>query len=340
MADPSRRRVLLVGVLVASLICTLVARLYFVQIIAGSRPVQAAGALHAATIVIPAARGDIVDDQGRPLIDDVTSQVVSVDWETLQAQPDQGAAVLARLGRLLGVSARVLGQEITPCGANVPDPCWTGEPYQPVPVDADADTAVVLGIDEHRENFAGVTVATQSERNYPGGSLAAQVLGYAGSVTAADEKSDPGLNDADTIGRSGLEEQYDSVLRGVDGTQTVELDPQGYVAGEGPTVPAQQGDTLVTSIDAGVEAQAEQALNSEIAKVRAAGKPATSGAVVVMDPNTGRIIAAASYPTYDPQLFVGGISSADYAKLIAPGANDPLVGRAIDGEYAPGSTFK
>ena len=160
------------------------------------------------------------------------------------------------------------------------------------------------------------------------------MLGYAGAVSADDEKANSQLNDADTIGRSGLEEQYDSILRGTDGTQTVLLDPQGEVVGNGKTVDATQGDTLVTSIDSGVQAAAEKALTDQIAAARKVGKPATSGAVVVMDPNTGRIIAAASYPTYDPQVFVGGISVADYQKLTAAGANDPLVGRAIAGQYA------
>ncbi len=334
------RRLRLLGVLVASLILTLSGRLYFVQILDSHKPTQTAGELHDGTIVLPAARGEVVDAQGKPLIDDVSTHVVTVNWETLQAQSDKGKAVLTKLSALVGTSEHDLAQQITPCGSKVPSPCWTGEPYQPVPIMTSAPDAVVLAISEHREDFPGVAVQTTTIRNYPGGSLAAQVLGYAGAVSAEDEKTDSRLNDADTIGRSGLEEQYDSVLRGTDGTQTVLLDPQGDVVGNGKTVEPTQGDTLVTSIDAGVQAAAEKALTDQIAAARKAGKPATSGAVVVMDPNTGRIIAAASYPTYDPQVFVGGISVADYQKLTAASANDPLVGRAIAGQYAPGSTFK
>jgi penicillin-binding protein 2 len=118
------------------------------------------------------------------------------------------------------------------------------------------------------------------------------------------------------------------------------LDPRGEVVGQGSTRAPVQGDTLVTSIDADVQRLAEQSLAKQIADSRAKGKPATSGSVIVMDPNTGRILAAASYPTYDPQLFVGGISAKDYAALTAPASNDPLLNRAIAGQYAPGSTFK
>ena len=248
--------------------------------------------------------------------------------------------MLARLAHLLGTPQRDLAQEITPCGVHVPSPCWTGEPYQPVPVATDATTATVLALSERREQFAGVAVETQTVRDYPGGALGAHLLGYSGAVSAADEKRNRALHDADTIGRSGLEQQYDSILRGTDGSQIVSLDPRGDVVGTPRDIPARPGDTLVTSIDRDVQALAEQAIAKQIAASRAKGKPATGAALVVLDPNTGRIIAAASYPSYDPQVFVGGISVADYAKLTAPSANDPLVSRAIAGAYAPGSTFK
>ncbi len=334
------RRVQLIAVLVASLIVTLSGRLYYVQILERDQPQQTAGLLHEGHIVVPAPRGEIVDARGRPLVANRVTHVVTVDREKLQLQPDHGTAVLARLARLIGTPQRDLAQEITPCGIHVPSPCWTGEPYQPVPVATDATTATVLALSERREQYDGVAVETQTVRDYPGGALAAHLLGYSGAVSAADEKRNHALHDADTIGRSGLEQQYDSILRGTDGSQIVSLDPRGDVVGTPRDLPAQPGDTLVTSIDRDVQALAEQAIAKQIAASRAKGKPATGAALVVLDPNTGRIIAAASYPSYDPQVFVGGISVADYAKLTAPSANDPLVSRAIAGAYAPGSTFK
>ena len=104
-----------------------------------------------------------------------------------------------------------------------------------MPVATDLPTSVVLAISEHREDFPGVAVETQTLPHYPDGSLAAHVLGYTGQITAADKKADPRLCDADTIGVSGLEEQYDSWLRGVDGAQTKQLNPQGYSVGDGGT---------------------------------------------------------------------------------------------------------
>lgn len=340
MAEQRSRRLTVVAVLVASLVLTLFARLYYVQVLDSHKPTQTAGLLHRGAYSVPAPRGQILDALGRPLVTNRTAHVITVDRETLLEQPDQGAAVLARLAAVLRTPQHDIAQEITPCGVHVPSPCWTGEPFQPVPVEADASTAAVLAIAEHRELYPGVTVETETVRDYPGGTLAAHILGYTGAVSADDEKLDPKLNDADTIGRSGLEQEYDSVLRGTDGAQVVQLDPQGYAVGTSQEIAPAQGDTLVTSIDRDVQRLAEQGIRAQIAKSREAGMPATGAAVVVMDPNTGRILAVASYPTYDPQLFVGGISVADYNRLTAPSADDPLVSRAIAGEYAPGSTFK
>jgi len=335
-----RRRLAVLRLLLGSLLLTLLARLAFVQLLDEHKPQQSAGLTHPAGIVVPAPRGAILDATGKVLVGNRTTHVLTVDRSALQQQDDHGRAVLAALAPLLHVSAADLQQEITPCGVHVPAPCWTGEPYQPVPVATDVSAAVVLAVSEHAEQFPGVAIDNQTVLDYPGGTLAAHLLGYTGAVSAADQKANAKLADSDTIGRSGLEESYDSVLRGVDGTQQVALDARGDTVGAGTLTPPVPGDSLVTSIDANVQALAENALVQQLQQQQRKGKPAPAGAVVVEDPHTGRVIAAASYPTYDPRLFVGGISSADYAKLTAPGADDPLVGRAIDGAYAPGSTFK
>jgi penicillin-binding protein 2 len=335
-----RSRVFVLTVLLASLLLTLLARLAYVQLIDPNKPIQSAGLTHLGAITVPAPRGEIVDSRGRVLVGNAAVQVLTVDRSALNALDDKGIAVLDRLSGLIGTPAADLRRDITPCGSNVPAPCWTGEPYQPVPIATGISASVILAVSEHAEDYPGVAVQTESQLSYPGGSSAAHLLGYTGAVSEADKKADKALVDADSIGRSGLEESYDQVLRGVDGTQYMDLAPTGEAVGTGPSVAAQPGDTLVTSIDSKVQQLAEKSLSDQIAASRKAGHAAPSGAVVVMDPHTGRIIAAASYPTYDPALFVGGISNADYAKLTAPAANDPLVSRAIAGQYAPGSTFK
>ena len=336
----SARRYTIIVVLVTSMALTLVSRLYYLQLLDPNKPVQTAGLLHQGIIVIPAPRGEIVDANGKPLVDNTSVQVLTVDHDTLVQLPDHGAAVLNALADLLDTSPATIGAETTPCSKTVPAPCWVGEPYQPVPIAANVPDSVVFAVSEHREQFPGVAIETVTTAHYPGGSLASHVLGYTSEITAADKKRDPSLNDADQIGVSGLEETYDSILRGVDGKQTVNLNPQGYSVGLGGYSAPVQGDTLITSIDAGVQKLAEASLAQQIKDSRAKGYKATSGAVIVMDPQTGRVLAAASYPTYNPQEFVGGISDANYAALTRPSANDPLLSRAIAGQYAPGSTFK
>ena len=333
-------RLAFVQVLLTSLALTLLGRLWYVQMLDPHKPVQLAGAVRAATLVVPAPRGFVLDAKGRVLIGNRSSQVVLINRQRLTAQPDQGARVLDRLGNMLDVPSADLAHEITPCGSRVPAPCWTGQPFQPVPVATGVDDHVLLALTEHREDFPGVSVATQTVRAYPNAAVAGQVLGWAGQVSAANERANPALRDEDLIGRSGLESSYDAALRGTDGRQTVYLNARGDVVRAGPVVDADQGQTLVTSIDLDVQQLAEKALRDGIAARRSAGYAATGGAVVVMDPWTGRIVAAASYPDYDPQLFVGGISVADYKRLTDPAAGDPLVSRALAGGYAPGSTFK
>ncbi len=322
------------------MVLTLVARLYYVQVLDPNKPRQTAGVLHDGDVVVPAPRGLIVDAQGRVLVDDRAIHVIEVDRDRLLELPDKGASVLRRLGVLLNRNPVQVAKEITPCSPTVPAPCWVGEPYQPVPVATSPPMSAVLTISEHRELYPGVTVLTRSQRHYPDRTLAAHVLGYASAVTQTDKRSNPSLTDADLIGVSGLEEQYDAALRGADGKRVVRLSPQGYPVADGPSTAAQQGLTLVTSIDARLQALTQKALITQIRALRKQGKPATSGSVVIMAPQTGRVLAVASWPTYDPQLFVGGISAKAYRALTAPGANDPLLSRAIAGQYAPGSTFK
>jgi penicillin-binding protein 2 len=302
--------------------------------------------------VLPAPRGDIVDDQGRPLADNRQSLVIAVDRSVLSKQADKGSAVLRRLAQVIHVPAGQLRNETRLCTKGVKKPCWTGSPVQPIPVAPKATDAQVLRISEHREEFHGVVVDSAPVRQYPQHSLSGQEVGYVGAVTqdeidASASEAGSGLHDEDSIGRSGLEKQYDSVLRGTDGIRTVAVDPTGAATGTVKTQPAQPGDTLVTSLDSSVQALAERSLRNELASSRKVYDAKThknfaapTGAVVVMDPDNGQVVALASDPTYDPNVFIGGISQQELNQLSAPGAGTPMVSTAVQGQFAPGSTFK
>ena len=345
-------RLVVLRVLVLSLVVTLGARLWYLQILDKDKLVQTANRQHVREVIVPAPRGVIVDDRGRPLVTNRVSLVVSVNRSELIGEPNGGAAVLRRLAPLVGIPAAELARRITPCARDVPTPCWNGSPYQPVPVLADTTPDVVLRIAEHREDFPGVSAEARTLRLYPNRSLAAHSLGYVGPVTQEelDNAATAGRTDLHLnaqIGRSGLERTYDGDLRGRDGVRLVSVDNRGTVVGDLSETPPTQGGTLVTSIDRNVQALADRALAAEIARRRGevdekTGRrwAAPSGALVVMDPRTGRVIALSSYPTYDPTAFVGGISRRELSRLTAESAGVPLVSRAVAGQFAPGSTFK
>ena len=344
-------RLAVIRIVVVSLLLTLGARLYYLQVLDQDKLVQTANRQHTREVVLAAPRGAVVDDRGRPLVANRSSLVVSVNRSELIAEPDEGRGVLDRLAKLIAVPADELAKRITPCAKDVPRPCWNGSPYQPVPVLADTTPSVALTIAERQELYPGVSATAQTLRQYPNGSLAAHSLGYVGPVNqdeldAAEKNGGTDLHLNAQIGRSGLEKTYDGDLRGTDGVRYVTVDNRGSVLGTQRETTPVRGDTLVTSIDRDVQRVADKALTAQIALRRTQpdkdGRQyaAPSGAAVVMDPRTGRVIALSTTPTYDPTVFVGGISKTELARLTDEAAGTPLVSRAVSGQFAPGSTFK
>jgi penicillin-binding protein 2 len=362
VSERSRQRLLVLQVLILSLVVTLFGRLAYLQVVAGDEFKRLAADNGTEQVITPAVRGLILDAQGRALVQNRTTLVVSVDRIALAEQDDEGEAVVKRLAKVLDTPADRITDALTLCGAPgaaKPPRCWNGSPYQPIPVAKDVPTAVALAITERREDFPGVSADLDAVREYPtpGGANAAHVLGYLGPVTdeelAAQKDRQAGttnttpLRRTDLVGRAGLEAQYDRFLRGIPGVRSLAVNNSGAVTGTVDTTEPVAGDYVVSTIDAKVQAVAEQALADQVDAARAGrtfncegGCEADSGAVVVMEVGTGRIVAMASYPSYDPSIWVGGISSKEYDKLIDPDANTPLLSRAVAGEFPPASTFK
>ena len=352
MSGRSQMRLFVLRVLVVSLLLTLFGRLWYLQVLAGATYAQAANDNRSREVVTPAARGQILDDVGRAVATNRTGLVVSVDRVALERQRDGGQAVLRRLASVLGIPYGALHQRIQLCGPKVPKPCWNGSPYQPIPVEEDVDVRRALQILERKEDFPGVSADVQAIRTYPTpqGTLAAQLRGYLGPISDTElAKLSPAqrkVRGTTLVGRAGLEESYDAELRGEPGVRTVSVDHLGAVTGVLSEQPPRPGDTLVTSLDMGVQHVVEQALQHAVERARSMtdrdGKHfvADSGAAVVLDAQTGRVVAMASYPSYDPNVFVGGISQKDYDQLTNPKNGYPLLARSVLGQYAPGSTFK
>ena len=203
---------------------------------------------------------------------------------------------------------------------------------------------------------------TPTQRSYPQTELpgpaqgfypAAQVLGYVGTINSTElgSRASQGYQAGDAFGQSGLEYQYETELRGVPGSQQLEVDPQGVVAGVLKSTKSIPGDDIVTNLDTNLQQVADNALATQIQSLRNTFDPAcngntgcypqpTGGAVVVMSPQTGAVYAMSSYPSYNPSVWVGGITQSEYNSLSDPANNEPLLNRAIDGLYIPGSTFK
>ncbi|MDX6285879.1 MAG: penicillin-binding protein 2 [Frankiales bacterium] len=353
MSDRSRLRLFVLRVLVVSLLLTLVGRLWYLQVLAGDTYAKAASNLSTRDIVTAAARGQIFDDLGRPLARNQTALVVSVDRIALQRQPDHGIAVLKRLSSVVRVPLAQLRHRITPCGPGIAKPCWNGSPYQPIPVTDNADTAMAMKILEQQELFPGVTAEEQAIRQYPlpGKANAAHLLGYLRPVTADDLKKrrsrDIQIRGSDLIGAAGLESSYDRFLRGVAGLHTVSVDAAGAVTGTLSESTPEPGANVVTSLDAGVQHVLEVALANAMKsarksydKTRGKNYVADSAAGVVLDARTGHVVAMASLPTYNPNIWVGGISQKEFDGLGSKANGQPILDRATNGEFAPGSTFK
>ncbi len=356
-AERSRLRLIVVRVLVVSLFATLFARLYYLQVVSGDSYQQAAASQSLREVVVQPQRGLIVDDQGRPLVTNRTAWVVSVDRTLLSRLSSHDRAVaLHRLADAVQTPLRRIHQALVTCGdhGSKRGRCWNGSPYQPVPVATDVRQAVALRILEQPEDYPAVVAQRQNVRSYPRpyGANLADIVGYLSPITAgelnqAKKDHDDSVNGASTVGRAGIEEEYDRFLRGRPGYQQVAVDSMGRVLGDAGQVQGHPGDTLVTSIDARVQGVAERALRDAITTAHATYDPVThrnyradSGAAIVLQAKTGRVVAMASQPTYDPAQWVGGISSAQLARLYSAKAGDPLLARAYQGQFAPGSTWK
>ena len=210
-------------------------------------------------------------------------------------------------------------------------------------ISSDVSRKVIAQISEKNSDFPGIAITTSSDRKYGYKNLASHIIGYIGRITQdelSNDKENKYQND-DYVGRTGIESLFEDYLRGTDGKEEIEMSVDGTVTGETVTQEAIQGSNVVLTIDAKLQAISENALKNNIEKIKKGGfgkkYNAEGGSVVVLDVNSGEVLAMASYPDYDPNKWVGGISQADYNKIKA---NNALFNKSISGSYAPGSIFK
>ena len=222
--------------------------------------------------------------------------------------------------------------------------CWTGSRFQPIPITKEADPQLALRIVERSDRYPGISATPIAIRNYPEtlGVNGGHVLGYVGPLTEDDLANESGKRyfRSESIGKAGLEIEYDRYLRGIPGIKTFIVDRKEAVTTTRKNTKPTAGAHLITSLDVRIQAAAEAALADAVRRARGSGYPADGGAAVVLDVRNGQVLALASHPTFDPNAFERGLTVEQANNLFSERSGVPALNRALQGLYAPASTFK
>ncbi len=296
-------------------------------------------------VLTPALRGRILAADGSPLVANDASSVLTVDPQVLLESPDEGRALLASVAQAIELDSDKVWGRTRVCGRPGAPPvpsCFSGSPYQPIPVAYDVDPVAALAVLEHPEDYPGIALSAVPVRTHTANDVnAAHVLGYLGRPTQPEvEAAEGSLDPSDLVGRTGLEAVYDRRLRGIPGRSTLRVDPRGVVTGRVSSSDPHQGLDLRTHLQPGVQAHVETVLARTVRQARADDSPPDSAAAVVLDVRTGGVVAAASWPTYDPQIWIDGVTQDQLDRLTAPEGGEPLVNRVLAETFPPASTFK
>jgi len=312
-----RTRVIAACFVVFLLACVLVLRMAQLQVVEYEHFSTLSEDNRVKFVPLAPTRGLIYDRNGVELAQNTPTFSLEVVPENVEDM----AALLAELGELV---------EITPEDtARFYGMLKKKRPFQSVPLRFRLDEEEVARFSVNRHRFAGADVHARLTRSYPLGASAVHLLGYVGSMNEEDLQAVDAAEYRGTthIGKTGVEQAYESLLHGKPGFQHVETNAQGRILRVLERSDPIPGNNIYLTIDASLQAVAERALGDE------------NGAVVAVDPSTGGLLAFASMPVYDPNLFVDGIDSKSYRELLAS-PERPLFNRALNGQYPPGSTVK
>lgn len=337
--DRLKLRLAVLGVLVVASFVALFSRLWFLQVLASEQYDQFAKDNRVRFVYSEPSRGRILDVDGRVLVRNRGSNSVTVDKQIVDS-PREERMVFKRLSNLLDLPKKDLKTRFNDA---------TVSPYKPVAVANDVSERQSTYIAVHSEDFPGVATEVLPVRYYPHKDLAAHILGYVGEISPEDLKSEhfkdvrPSYGPGDLVGKEGVEYHYDRFLRGKPQIDKVIVNSNGDPVASSRQQEETPGRDLRLSIDLDIQKAAEKALFDGLMAARSATYRAPGGAVAVMDPNTGGIVAMASYPDYDPSMLADGLSFKELDGL--GGAtedpdDDALLNRATQLTKAPGSTFK
>lgn len=319
--DGFNRRLRVLGILMVLVIAVLIGRAGYLQIYEGEYYAGLADGNRIRIIPAVAPRGTFYDRNGQLLVTNRPGFTVSLLPLTSPIKEE----VIERLSALVHVPVEDIKAKIAGHSG-----------FNPIRIKTDVTPDIVSIIEEQKELYPGVMIENTPIRDYVLKQEGAHTFGYVSEINDEElkEKKADGYKSGDIIGKFGLEKIYDKYVRGEDGGDQVEVDVSGKpVKRLGRKVPV-PGDDLVLTIDKDLQTAAEKAVDDRLAAIHA-----SAAAAVVMNPQTGEVLAMVSRPAFDPNLFAHGISSKDWAKL-NNNPFHPMDNKTISGEYPPGSTFK
>ncbi len=337
------------GLIIGLVFVALLARLAWLQLARGERYRTLSDENRVRPELLRAERGRILDRDGVVLADNAPSHRLNFDPRDRAFRRDR-----PKLERVIGILAEILEKDPQEMAAQIETA--RKRQYAPIPLARNLSFRQLSQLEERAERLPGVEVISESVRRYPHGVLAAHLLGHLGEISEEelDRREALGYHLGDLVGRFGLERQYEDALHGQNGAEYVEVDAHGrrtHIFPELPMRSAVPGKDLVTTLDAELQRVAERALDGLPAHGRPFPRilpppgerpdslgPPYAGAIVALDPRTGEVLAMASRPAFDPNLFIRGFSREEWRALNAP--THPLLNRAVASAYPPGSVFK
>ncbi|MBP6976140.1 penicillin-binding protein 2 [Candidatus Dojkabacteria bacterium] len=293
---------------------------------------------------IDAYRGVIFDSNGQKLVENIPSSDIYISFEKFYKEGEgldnnEISKVLNTLGGIIGENWKNKEEDGT-VYTSLSERVFTiynDNPYlNKILLAKDVNNEILIKIKSMSEELKGISIVDGSKRNYVYKDIYSHILGYTGEVSEKDLEKFDFLFSGDTIGKSGIERYYEEKLHGIDGQVAQEVDAFGRSISENPYTLKDpvSGYSLYLTVNTDVQNQFFELIKEAVNKISAAG-----GAGVIQDVNTGEILAIVSYPSYDNNLFVNGISQSDYTSLISDKRN-PLLDRSIAAQIPPGSTFK
>jgi len=315
--DPGQKRILVMSALVSGALLVILCQLWYLQVLEGGRFQEASEKNRIRIRPVAAPRGILFDRNGLPLVDNRPAFTLSLIPRELDRDPERRDATLGRLSALLQIPFAELRDAV----ARV-----SPDSFLPVRVRRGLSMEDMAKVEEWKLELPGVIVEVEPQRVYPTSRFAAHLLGYVRE--ASDDQLRGGrYRRGDMVGQSGLERLLDEHLRGRDGGERIEVDAMGRPVRLIQSTEPHPGATVVTTIDRRVQDAAERAMDG------------LAGAVVVMDPRNGDVLALVSTPAFEIDRFTGTIDRAAWLRVVQDPAF-PLLNRAIQSQYAPGSVFK